>query len=183
MLLIINKDLKAQNILKHVKFAEKVWKTLFNYLNYGKVRDHCHYAGKYRIPAHSICNLKFNVLNEIPFYNGSKYEYHFLIKEFANKCEGPFKCIGENSKICKSFSVPIKKEVIKTNKYGKKSAKTVLYKFYSIRFISNSLTHHVDKCWIFNENVVAKTVNLSVSLKELKITNFFLILKSVEKNS
>ena len=34
--------------------------------NYQKVRDHCHYTGKCRGAAHSICNLKFNVPNEIP---------------------------------------------------------------------------------------------------------------------
>ena len=34
--------------------------------NYQKVRDHCHYTGKYRGTAHSICNLKFNVPNDIP---------------------------------------------------------------------------------------------------------------------
>ena len=35
-------------------------------INYRKVRDHCQYAGKYRGTAHSICNLKFNLPNEIP---------------------------------------------------------------------------------------------------------------------
>ena len=29
--------------------------------------DHCHYACKYRGAAHSICNLRFNVPNEIFF--------------------------------------------------------------------------------------------------------------------
>ena len=33
---------------------------------YWKIRDHCHYTSKYRCATHSICNLKFNVPNEIP---------------------------------------------------------------------------------------------------------------------
>ena len=74
---------------------------LFRDINYPKIRDYCYYTGKYRGPAHSIYNLKFNVPNEIPvvLYNGSKYDYHFnriLIKELANVFEGPFECIGEN---------------------------------------------------------------------------------------
>ena len=36
---------------------------------------------------HSISNLKFNVPNEIPavFHNGSKYDYHYIIKQLANE--------------------------------------------------------------------------------------------------
>ena len=31
-----------------------------------KVRDHCHYTGKYRGAAHNICNLRYRVTKEIP---------------------------------------------------------------------------------------------------------------------
>ena len=46
-----------------------------------KDKYHYHYTDKYRGPAHSICNLKFNVSNEIPavFHNGSNYDYNFII--------------------------------------------------------------------------------------------------------
>ena len=59
-------------------------------INYQKVTDHCHYTGKYRGAAHSICNLKFIVPNKTPvvFYRGPNYNYHFIIKELANEFEG-----------------------------------------------------------------------------------------------
>ena len=61
-----------------------------NTINCRKVRDHCHYTGKYRGTAHSICNLKFNVLNQIPgvFHNDSKYDFHLIIKEIVNEFDG-----------------------------------------------------------------------------------------------
>ena len=46
--------------------GERIVKTFSKSINYRKVRDHCHYTGKYRGAAHSICNLKLNVSNEIP---------------------------------------------------------------------------------------------------------------------
>ena len=66
--------------------------------NYQKDRDHCHYVDKYRIAPHSICNLKFNVPNEIPvvFHNGSNYDYHLIIKELVKEFDGQFDCLGEN---------------------------------------------------------------------------------------
>ena len=58
------------------------WKKFSKSKNYRKVRDHCHYTGKYEGAAHNISNLKFNVPNEIPvaFHNSSNYDFHFIMK-------------------------------------------------------------------------------------------------------
>ena len=41
-----------------------------------QVRDHCHFTGKFKRTAHSICILNSKVPQEIPvkFHNGSKYD-------------------------------------------------------------------------------------------------------------
>ena len=54
---------------------------------YKKVRDDYHYTGKFRGAAHSICNLNYKVPQEIPvkIHNGSKYGYHFIIKELVEE--------------------------------------------------------------------------------------------------
>ena len=76
-----------------------------------KVRDHCHYTGKYRGAAHNICNLRYKIPKEIPivFHNGSTYDYHFIIKELVKEFEGNFECLRENTEKYITFSVPIKK--------------------------------------------------------------------------
>ena len=59
---------------------------------YNKVRDHCHFTGKFRGDAHSICNLRYKVPHEISvkIHNGSKYDHHFIIKEFAEEFKDEF---------------------------------------------------------------------------------------------
>ena len=78
-----------------------------------KVRDHCHYTGKYRGAAHDICNLRYKIPKEIPvvFHNGSTYDYHFIIKELVKEFEGNFESLGENTEKYITFSVPIKKKI------------------------------------------------------------------------
>ena len=80
--------------------------------NYIKVRDHCHYTGKYRGEAHKRCNLMHNTPREIPvvFHNGPSFDYHFIIKGLAEEFEGGIECLGENKEKYITFSVPIKKE-------------------------------------------------------------------------
>ena len=81
---------------------------------YQKVRDNCHYTRKFRGAAHSICNLRNKVQREIPVivHNGSKYDYHFIIKELAEEFKGQFECLGENTEKHINFSVPIKKKMM-----------------------------------------------------------------------
>ena len=88
---------------------------------YHKVRDHCHYTGKFRVAAHSICNLRYKTPKETPivFHNGSTYDYHFIIKQLAKEFEGQLskECLGENSEKYITFSVPTKKDLGKTITY------------------------------------------------------------------
>ena len=123
--------------------------------------------------------------NEIPvvFYNGSKSDYHLIIKELAHDFEGPFECIGENCEIYKSFSVPIKKEVIKIDKYGKKSVETISYKtkfIDSMRFMPTSLTKLVDN--LSEEIHKTECKDCSCSLKYESIKNNLIKYKCLSCN-
>ena len=79
---------------------------------YKKVRLHFRVIATFREAAHSICNLNYKVPQEIPvkFHNGSKYDYHFIIKELAEKFKGEFECLGENTEKYINFSVSNKEE-------------------------------------------------------------------------
>ena len=82
-----------------------------------KVKDHCHFTGKYRGAAHNMCNLRYKVPKNIPviFHNGSTYDYHFIIKELASEFDGNFECLGENTEKYILFSVPIKNKIDNKN--------------------------------------------------------------------
>ena len=107
---------------------------------YKKVWDHCHYTGKFRGAAHSICNLNYKVPQEIPvkIQNGSKYNHYFLIKELAEESKGEFNCLGEIAEKYVSFTVPIKKE---------HNNKTITYKIKFVdtcRFMPSKLSDLVE---------------------------------------
>ena len=62
--------LKSDNTEFTLKSMLYLWKKLLKKLANDKidwkVRDHCHYIAKYRGAGHSICNLNYSILNEIP---------------------------------------------------------------------------------------------------------------------
>ena len=107
MLPLRTQELKSYQDTKACQICrKKILKKFANDKIYPKVRDHYHFTGKDRGAAHSICNLKFNVFNETPvvFHNGSKYDYHCIIKELANDFEGQLECrLGENTEKTKPF--------------------------------------------------------------------------------
>ena len=106
-----------------------------------KVRDHCHYTGKFRGAAHSICNLSQKVPREIPIiaHNLSIYDVHFIMKQFVKEFDGEFESLGEKSEKYITFSAPIKKELDN----GKPSICKLKF-IDSFRFMSTSLSDLVD---------------------------------------
>ena len=87
--------------------CKKEFSTDDNNKKYHKVRDHCHYTGKYRGAAHDICKSRYKIPKEIlvVLHNGSTYDYHFIIKDLAEEFEGEFECLGGNTEKYITFSV------------------------------------------------------------------------------
>ena len=144
-----------------------------------KVRDHCHYTGKYRGAAHNICNIRYKVSKEIPivFHNGSTYDYHFIVKEIAKEFDGNFECLGENTEKYITFSVPINKKI-----ENKDLEITFKIKFIdSYRFMSSSLSKLVDNLpeGIHNN----KCLDCNSCLDYIKIKNEKLLLKCFNCNN
>jgi hypothetical protein len=77
--------------------------------NEDKVRDHCHFTGKYRGAAHKSCNLKLKIKpneTKIPvvFHNLKGYDSH-LIMQKIHKATGNISCIANNTEKYISFSI------------------------------------------------------------------------------
>ena len=84
-----------------------------DYKNKKKVRDHCHYTGKFRGAAHSKCNLNYKVPNNISIViHNASYDNHFIINESAKECKGQLACIGKIWKNILLFLYQLRKNVM-----------------------------------------------------------------------
>ena len=107
-----------------------------------RVRDHCHYTGRYRGAAHNSCNLNYSKPKGVPvfFHNLSGYDSHLFIKSLGspNKKE-TLECIPNNEEKYITFT----KNIIVgqyTNKKGEVKDKTFKIVFKdSLKFMSSSL--------------------------------------------
>ena len=150
-----------------------------------KVRDHCHNTGNYRGATHSICNLRYKVLKEIPavFHNGSTYDYHFIIKYLAREFNGHFDCLGENTEKYITFSVPISKVINSENNDKKSKEITYRIKFIdSYRFMHDPLSNLVDNLpELKNHNIpndtLIKRFHNTYQLSDNDINKFKLLLR------
>ena len=105
-----------------------------------RVRDHCHFTGRYRGAAHNICNLKYSKPNNISvfFHNLTGYDSHLFIKKL-NITTGAIDCIPNNQENYISFS-----KTIITGEYTNKKGETrnkyfkIIFKD-SLKFMASSL--------------------------------------------
>ena len=76
-----------------------------------KVRDHCHYTGRYRGAPHRNCSLQYKIPSYIPivFHNLSGYDAHLFIKELAESVSGGAKIdvIAKNKEDYITFSIRV----------------------------------------------------------------------------
>ena len=111
---------------------------------YTKVKDHCHYTGKYRGAAHSKCNMKYGKwpIVTVVFHNLKGYDSHFLIKALQ-PWHGQEKILPDNMQKFKSFELA---------RYHRLSDGRI--RMYTIRFIDS---------FAFLQNSLDKLVHLSMS--------------------
>jgi hypothetical protein len=99
---------------------------------YRKVRDHCHFTGKYRGAAHNICNLKARKPDFVPtlFHNLEGYDEHLFLTSLAVNGEN-VTSIPLNEEKHKSLS----KEILRYHVPGKEGGKT---RAFNQRFIDSA---------------------------------------------
>ena len=104
------------------------------------IRDHCHYTGLYRGPAHSLCSLRYKIPFYIPvvFHNLSGYDAHLFIRELGGHTSD-MEVIAKNKEdyIRFSIKVPVEKYI---DKNGEEKDKLIELRFIdSFKFMSSSL--------------------------------------------
>ena len=101
-------------------------------LNDDKVRDHCHFTGRYQGAAHNSCNLKYRKPNFTPvvFHNLSGYDSHLFIKNLGFTA-GNIDCIPNNEERYISFTTNIE-----VGSYMNSAGETKP-KYHKIRFIDS----------------------------------------------
>ena len=108
--------------------------------NKEKVKDHCHYTGRYRGAAHSKCNLNYRKPNFTPvvFHNLSGYDSHLLIKNLGVS-EGNIDCIPNNEEkyISISKKIRVKSYTKKVKNEEGEPAEKEIKVYHTIRFIDS----------------------------------------------
>ena len=105
-----------------------------------KLRDHCHYTGRYRGPTYSLCNFRYRIPFYIPviFHNLLGYDAHLFIKELG-KSSRDMEVIAQNKEDYISFLVDVALDKY-VDKEGSEKEKLIELRFIdSFKFISSSL--------------------------------------------
>ena len=135
-MIFTEEDRKQFNISKICWICDEPFKD-------NKVRDHCHYTGRYCGPACNSSNLKYRKPKFIPvfFHNLSGYDSHLFIKKLGSPDEKEnMDCIPNNEEKYISFSKNIRVGQYKDKKTGELKDKTFKIRFLdSFKFLPASL--------------------------------------------
>ena len=108
--------------------------------NKEKVKDRCHYTGRYRGAAHNLCNLNYKKPNFTPvvFHNLSGYDSHLFIKNLGFS-EGNINCIPNNEEKYISFSkkIWVRSYMKKVKNEEGEPAEKEINVYHTIRFIDS----------------------------------------------
>ena len=98
-----------------------------------RVRDHCHFTGKYRGAAHNSCNLQCRKPMILPvlFHNLQGYDAHLFIKQLS-RLPGDLTCIPSTEEKYISFS-----KKIKVDEYISRRTGETVSLYFEIRFIDS----------------------------------------------
>ena len=110
-----------------------------------KVRDHCHFTGKYREATHNSCNLKCRKPMILPviFHNLQGYDAHLFIKQLSY-LPGELSCIPSTEEKYISFSKKIKVDEYKSRRTGETVSLCFETRFIdSYKFLQTSLANLV----------------------------------------
>ena len=107
--------------------------------NMTKVRDHCHYTGKYRGALHLLCNLRLKRVQTIPviFHNLSGYDSHLFVKRLADTI-GRVDCIPQKAEKYVTFNKNVHVDTIVRNEKEIKVYSRLKF-IDSFRFMQSSL--------------------------------------------
>ena len=108
-----------------------------------KVKDHCHYTGKYRGAAHRNCNLQYKIPSYIPvvFHNLAGYDADLFIRELVASKPGGAKMevIAKNKEDYITFSIKVVVDKY-VDKNGVEKEKEIELRFIdSFKSMSSSL--------------------------------------------
>ena len=131
-----------------------------------RVRDHCHFTGKFRGAAHNECNMQFRRPKFVPiiFHNLSGYDNHLFIKNLGVS-EGKISCIPNTDEKYISFT----KQII-VDEFTDKDDKLVQVK-QDLRFIDsfkfmnsslNSLVNNLNKKQFKNTEKYSDTTGIDL---------------------
>ena len=108
--------------------------------NKEKVKDHCHYTGRYRGAAYNLCNLNYKKPNFTPvvFHNLCGYDSHSFVKNLGFS-EGNINCIPNNEEKYISFSkkIQVRSYMKKVKNEKGEPAEKEIKVYHTIRFIDS----------------------------------------------